>query len=258
MNRHETVGQDLVNHCVNDILACGASPLYFLDYFATGKLRVDVAAAVVQGMAKACRENGCALIGGETAEMPGMYDADEYDLAGTIVGVVDKKNILNGKRIRKGDILVGLPSTGLHTNGFSLARAVLLKEYTVETYSDELGCTLGEALLAVHRSYLRVVRPLLDRFPIHGLSHITGGGIVGNTMRIVPPGRALRIDWSAWDRPVLFGILQRLGDVPEEDMQRTFNLGVGFILVVGKKTADTVLRQLRRKGEKPMVIGEVV
>jgi phosphoribosylformylglycinamidine cyclo-ligase len=256
--RHDTVGQDLVNHCVNDILACGASPLFFLDYYATGKLELPVATEVIAGFAKACKENGCALVGGETAEMPGMYSVGDYDLAGTIVGIVDKKKIVDGHRIRRGDVLIGLPSTGLHTNGFSLARAVLLKAYDVNAHLPELGMTLADALLAVHRSYLHAIRPLFEKFAVHGLSHITGGGIVGNTMRVVPEGMSLRIDWDAWERPPLFQLIQRVGDVPEEDMRRTFNLGIGMIIIVSRKEADAVISSLRRRKEKPLVVGEVV
>jgi phosphoribosylformylglycinamidine cyclo-ligase len=258
MNKHDTVGQDLVNHCVNDILVCGAKPLYFMDYFATGKLRLDVAKDVIDGFVKACKENNCSLIGGETAEMPGIYDDDEYDLAGTIVGVVEKKKIIDGKKIRKGNVLIGLPSTGLHTNGYSLARAVLLPKFRLDEHVDELGTTVGESLLAVHRSYLNVVSALVKKFDVHGLSHITGGGIVGNTMRVVPRGLELKIDWSAWERPAIFKLIQNVGDVPEDDMQRTFNLGVGLIVIVSKKTADVLLRFVKKKGEKAMVMGEVI
>ncbi len=257
MGRHDTVGQDLVNHCVNDIVVCGARPLYFLDYLATGKLSVEVASRVVAGMAKACRENGCALIGGETAEMPGMYRDDEYDLAGTIVGVVEKTKIINGRAIRMGDVLIGLPSTGLHTNGFSLARAVLLRDYAVDSHIDELGCRLGDALLSVHRSYAKTVRSLLEKFHVHGLSHITGGGIVGNTLRVVPKKRVLAIDWEAWERPSLFRLIQHAGDVPEDDMRRTFNLGIGLIMIVPKNEADAIVRSCRKKGEAPIVVGEI-
>jgi phosphoribosylformylglycinamidine cyclo-ligase len=257
MRKYDTVGQDLVNHCVNDILVCGARPLYFLDYFATGKLKVENAAAIISGFAKACRENGCALIGGETAEMPGIYQEEDFDLAGTIVGVVDRKSIIDGKHVRKGDVLVGLPSTGLHTNGYSLARAVLLKHFRVDAHIDELGTTLGEALLAVHRSYLSIVRPMFGHYDVHALSHITGGGIVGNTMRVMPKGRTLKIDWKAWERPPIFNLIQRLGEVPEEDMRRTFNLGVGLIIVVPKAQADKVLRSATRKGIQGFALGEV-
>lgn len=257
MNKHDTVGEDLVNHCVNDILVCGARPLFFLDYFAAGKLRVDVATAVISGFSRACRENGCALIGGETAEMPGMYGENHYDLSGTVVGVVERRRILDGKKVRKGDVLIGLPSTGLHTNGFSLARAVLLKAFSVDRYIDELGTTIGEALLAVHRSYLRVVLPLLEGPDIHGLSHITGGGIVGNTMRVVPRGRRLDIDWEAWQRPPIFRLIKQLGEVPEADMRKTFNLGIGLVMIVPKRTVDTILVMLKKRKETGIVMGEV-
>ena len=261
MNRHDNIGQNLVNHCVNDILVCGAKPLFFLDYYATGKLSPDVAEQVILGFVQACRENSCALIGGETAEMPSMYGMDDYDVAGTIVGVVDEKKIVGGKKIRKGDVLIGLPSTGLHTNGYSLARRVLLNKYDLDVHVEELGTTVGEALLAVHRSYLHSIHPLLQSplSPfIHGLSHITGGGIEGNTMRVVPDGLALHVDWTAWERPALFNLIKRVGEVPEEDMRRTFNLGVGLILVVDRKGVGEVLTALKRKKEKPFVMGEIV
>lgn len=258
MNKHDTVGQDLVNHCVNDILVCGARPLFFLDYFATGRLDVQVAESVISGFVKACKENGCSLIGGETAEMPGLYDGNGYDLSGTIVGVVEKENIINGKKVRKGDVLIGLPSTGLHTNGYSLARKVLLEKYRLTDYLDELGATLGDALLAVHRSYLSVVQSLLKKFDVSGLSHVTGGGLVGNTMRVVPNGLALDIDWNAWDRPAIFRLIQTAGNVPEADMQRAFNLGVGLVMIVSRKQSRNILRFLRRKGEDAIIVGEVV
>jgi phosphoribosylformylglycinamidine cyclo-ligase len=261
MNKHDTVGQDLVNHCVNDILVCGARPLYFMDYFATGKLMPDVAEQVILGFVKACKENGCALVGGETAEMPGMYGTADYDIAGTIVGIVDEKKILNGKKVKKGDVLIGLPSTGLHTNGYSLARRVLLEKFLVDTRVDELGTTIGEALLAVHRSYQQTIHPLLQTntgTAIHGLSHITGGGIHGNTMRVIPKGLQLNIDWNAWERPALFKLIQQVGQVPEDDMRRTFNLGVGLICIVEKKKADSVFSALKKKKERPFVMGEVV
>jgi phosphoribosylformylglycinamidine cyclo-ligase len=254
---HAKPGQDLVNHCVNDILVCGAKPLFFLDYFATGKLRAEVAADVIKGFTVACRANGCALIGGETAEMPGMYGEDEYDLAGMIVGVVERSDIIDGRKVRKGDVLIGLRSTGLHTNGYSLARAVLFKHFGIDSFLDELGSTIGEALLAVHRSYLRTVSTLMETYPIHGLSHITGGGIVGNTMRVVPRGRSLRIDWGAWERPPIFSLIQKLGDVPEDDMRRTFNLGIGLIAIVPSRSANAVISLLRKKRDPGILLGEV-
>jgi phosphoribosylformylglycinamidine cyclo-ligase len=257
MNRLNTVGQDLVNHCVNDILVCGALPLYFMDYYATGRLTVDAAEQVILGFVKACKENHCSLVGGETAEMPGIYSGNDFDIAGTIVGVVDEKKIVNGKTIRKGDILIGLPSTGLHTNGYSLARKALLSEFSARDFFAELGCTIGEALLRVHRSYLTCVKPLLSRFPIQGMSHITGGGIEGNTMRIVPRGLALGVDWKAWERPPIFKLIQKVGDVPEDDMRRTFNLGIGLILIVRAKDVDGVVTSLRKSKERPVVMGEI-
>ncbi|MEK6756353.1 MAG: phosphoribosylformylglycinamidine cyclo-ligase [Bacteroidota bacterium] len=258
MNKHDTVGRDLVNHCVNDILVCGASPLYFLDYFATGKLAPSIAAAVISGFVRGCKENGCSLVGGETAEMPGFYSEGEYDIAGTIVGVVDERRIVDGKNVKRGDVLIALPSTGLHTNGYSLARAVLLERFRLDQYLNELQATLGETLLTVHRSYLKTVHPLLSTSRIHGMSHVTGGGIEGNTMRVIPKGLRLSIDWSAWERPAIFRIIQETGNVPEEDMRRTFNLGVGLILIVPPADADRVLKVLKRKRERAFVIGEVV
>ncbi|MBI4418534.1 MAG: phosphoribosylformylglycinamidine cyclo-ligase [Ignavibacteriales bacterium] len=258
MNRHHTVGQDLVNHCVNDILACGAKPLFFMDYFATGKLNPSVGEQVIQGFIKACKENKSSLIGGETAEMPGMYADGEYDLAGTIVGVVEESKILTGKKIRAGDILVGLPSTGLHTNGYSLARAALLNKYSINEYFEELGTTLGDALMRIHRSYLKSVFPLLSLNAVHAISHITGGGIRGNTMRVIPRGLGIRIDWHAWERPALFRLIQTTGGVPEEDMRRTFNLGIGLVLIIDAKKAGKVVSALRRRNEQPVVMGEVV
>ncbi|HVN47485.1 MAG TPA: phosphoribosylformylglycinamidine cyclo-ligase [Bacteroidota bacterium] len=261
LNRHDTVGQDLVNHCVNDILVCGAKPLYFLDYYATGKLSPDVAEHVIRGFVKACSENECALIGGETAEMPGMYGAEDYDIAGTIVGIVDEKKILNGKKVKAGDVLIGLPSTGLHTNGFSLARRVLLDKFDLEKPIAELNSTLADALLAVHRSYRQTIYPLLQHAAtakyIHALSHITGGGIEGNTYRVIPKGLTLAIDWQAWQRPAIFHFIQQAGNVPEEDIRRTLNLGVGLMVIADKRGADTVLHALKQKHESPFVLGEV-
>jgi phosphoribosylformylglycinamidine cyclo-ligase len=247
-NRHDTVGQDLVNHCVNDILTTGAAPLFFLDYFAAGKLDPDVAEQVINGFAVACQENGCALIGGETAEMPGMYAPNEYDIAGTIVGIVEKAAILDKSNVRTGDLLIGLPSTGLHTNGYSLARAALLPHFSLDAHFDDLGGTLADALLAIHRSYLKCLHPLLPTGAIHGLSHITGGGILGNTSRVIPDGRGLDIDWAAWSRPRIFSMIQELGSVPEDDMRRTFNLGIGMILIIDADAETEVLNTLASEG----------
>ncbi len=234
----------------NAILTC-------LD-FATGKLMPAVAEAVVGGMVTACKENGCALVGGETAEMPGFYRDGEYDIAGTIVGVVEKRRIVDGRKVAAGDVLVALPSTGLHTNGYSLARAVLFEKFEHDDFIAELGMRLGEALLAVHRSYLAPIRAVASVPGLHGMAHITGGGIIGNTSRIVPKGLALKIDWRRWERPALFSLIQKTGDVPEKDMRRAFNLGVGLIFVASKLSADRIIRRLEGAGERPFVIGEVV
>ena len=255
MNKHDTVGQDLVNHCVNDILACGAKPLYFLDYFATGKLNNKVAERVIVGLAKACKENGCSLIGGETAEMPSIYAEGEYDIAGTIVGVVEKSKIIKGESIKRGDVLVGLPSTGLHTNGYSLARNVLFPKYKPSDIILDLECSIGDELLKIHKSYLPLVDSIRDHITIKGMSHITGGGIVGNTMRILPKGLQLKIDWSSWKRPCIFSLIQTTGEVPEEDMKQTFNLGVGLIIIVDKNNLDKTISLL--SNESPTVMGEV-
>lgn len=261
--KYDTVGQDLVNHCVNDILVCGAKPLFFLDYFASGKLDVDAGTDIVKGFAKACEENGCALIGGETAEMPGMYAEGDFDLAGTVVGIVEKENILSRDEVTAGDVLIGLPSNGLHTNGYSLARKAIVDTIGVSARPAELGGeTVAEALLKVHTSYLHSMMKLLDRFKpkteIHALSHITGGGIVGNTSRVLPKGLALDVDWKAWYRPPIFGLIQRMGNVPEEDMRRAFNLGVGLIIIAAKDVADNMVTSLQEFGEQPFVMGSVV
>ena len=257
-NRHDTVGQDLVNHCVNDIAVCGARPLFFLDYFSTGRLEPQVAEQIVSGFATACIENGCALIGGETAEMPDLYDEGEYDLAGTIVGVVERSLILDGSAVQPGDLLVGLPSTGLHTNGYSLARRVLFRTLDLKDRPELLrGETVGEALLRVHRSYLRAIGRLLRDDLAHGLVHVTGGGIAGNTARIMPDGVSFEIDYEAWERPAIFRIIQELGGVPEDDMRRTFNLGMGLLAIVSGADVDRVVETLRVEGEAPVIVGSV-
>ena len=242
--RHDTVGADLVNHCVNDILVQGASPLFFLDYLATARLAPDVAADVVSGMARACRENGCALIGGETAEMPGFYTDGEYDLAGFVVGVVERARIVDGRALDPGDVLIGLPSDGLHTNGYSLARRILFDTLglSVGSQIDGLGETVGAALLRTHRSYLKAVTPLLERGRIKGMAHITGGGIPGNLSRILPEGVAARIDTRSWTPPPIFEVLQRGGGVSTGEMFRAFNMGVGLVLACAPGTPERCRR----------------
>jgi phosphoribosylformylglycinamidine cyclo-ligase len=256
LGKYDTVGSCLVNHCINDILVCGAKPLFFLDYYACGKLKPEIAAAVVTGMVAACRENGCALIGGETAEMPGIYESGDFDLAGTIVGVVDHKNIVNGSKMEAGDIMIGLPSTGLHTNGYSLARKVF--EGRMQERFEGLDGTVGEELLKVHRSYLSVIEPLFGSPDLRGMSHITGGGLMGNTMRIVPDGLALSVDWSSWPEPLIFDLIRREGSVPEEDMRRTFNLGLGLVMIVASERVDEMMAYLKSKQENAYIIGSVV
>ena len=259
--RHDTVGMDLVNHCVNDILVQGAEPLFFLDYLATGRLSPEVAEAVVGGIAAACRDNGCALLGGETAEMPGFYKDGEYDMAGFIIGVVDKTRLVNGRTIGVGDVLVGVPSSGLHTNGYSLARQIVFERLglTVDSHVPELGKTVGEALIEPHKSYLQYIRPLLDGGRIKGMAHITGGGITDNLPRVLPHGTAAVVDASAWEIPPIFRWLQRNGQVPIDDMMRTFNMGIGLIIVTGRDKAESLLDELAaRGGRDARVIGDVV
>jgi phosphoribosylformylglycinamidine cyclo-ligase len=257
MDKHDTVGEDLVNHCVNDIAVCGARPLFFMDYFATGKLRTDVAEQVIDGMIRGCRSNGCSLIGGETAEMPGFYRENEYDLAGSIVGVVDRKKIYDGSRVQEGDVLVGLPSTGLHTNGYSLARSILLDRFEIDDYVDELGARVGEVLLRVHRSYLGVIDLAAKHPGVHAFAHITGGGIAGNTGRVIPPPLSMRIDWNAWEIPPIFTLIRKTGSVRDAEMRKAFNLGIGLVIVAAGSSADRLLRALEGTGERPKVVGEV-
>lgn len=256
LQKHDTVGQCLVNHCVNDILTTGARPLFFLDYIGTGRLNPAVVQEIIRGMALACRQNRCALIGGEMAEMPDIYRQQDYDLVGTIVGIVEKERLMIN-RVQEGDILIGLPSTGLHTNGYTLARRVLLTKLRLTDYIEELNQTLGAALLAIHRSYLPCVEPLLDHPALHAMSHITGGGIVGNTSRVLPPGRELEVDWSAWEVPPIFQLIQRLGAIAQDEMRRVFNLGIGFVLIVAPEAVAEITADLRSRGEKPVLIGRV-
>jgi phosphoribosylformylglycinamidine cyclo-ligase len=257
---HRTVGMDLVNHCINDILVQGAVPLFFLDYFAMGRLDPDVMLEVVSGMARACREAGCALIGGETAEMPEFYKPGEYDLAGFIVGIVDRDKVIDGGRIAAGDILIGLPSSGLHTNGYSLARKIFFEKRGLkpETHVAELNRTVAEELLAVHRSYLAAVRGLIGTGTIYGMAHITGGGFTDNIPRILPRGLAARIDVESWPVLPVFSYMRREGRIADEEMYRTFNMGIGMVLVVPLHRESEVVRHLDGLGEKHYRIGEIV
>jgi phosphoribosylformylglycinamidine cyclo-ligase len=253
---HNTVGADLVNHCVNDILVQGARPLFFLDYFATGKLEPDVTASVVEGMALACKENGCVLLGGETAEMPDFYPPGEYDLAGFIVGVVDKARVIDGKSIETGDVVLGIPSNGLQTNGYSLARKLFFEVggYKTDSYVDELSTTVGDALLATHQSFLPQIGPLLDKSIIKGLVHVTGGGFLENIPRILPEGVSVEINRGTWPELPIFGLMQKLGNVSDHEMFRTFNMGIGMILICSEEDKSVIISGLDEAHE----IGRVI
>jgi phosphoribosylformylglycinamidine cyclo-ligase len=260
MKVHHTIGADLVNHCVNDIVVQGATPLFFMDYLATGKLEPEVAEKVVEGLAEACKHNGCALIGGETAEMPGFYPEGEYDLAGFIVGVVEREKIINGKNVEVGDVILGLASNGLHTNGYSLARKLLFEigGYTPESYVNELKGKVGNELMRTHKSYWSSVKRLVDGDCVTAMAHITGGGITDNLPRMLPRGMAAIIEIGSWPVPPIFEHLQKLGNVTQEEMLRTFNMGLGMLLVVPSakfKKAQTVIE---RAGEKAFTVGRIV
>ena len=263
--RHDTVGRDLVNHCVNDILVQGASPLFFLDYLATGRLSPAVSATVIEGVALGCRENHCALLGGETAEIPGFYGDGEYDLAGFIVGLVDRSRLIDGQRIEPGDLLVGLPSAGLHTNGYSLARRIVfdMAGLSIDSPLDDVepGVTVGEILLRPHRAYLPTLAPLLGSAggsTVKGLAHITGGGLTENLPRVLPAGTSARIERAAWVVPPIFRYLQRIGDVSDHDMFRTFNMGIGMVLVCAPADVDDIQARIAETGESnASIIGRV-
>ena len=257
---HGTVGQDLVNHCVNDILVQGASPLFFLDYIATGKMQPEIVGEVLEGVAKACRENGCALLGGETAEMPGMYAAGDYDLAGTIVGVVDRPKMLDGSRVAEGDLLIGLPSSGLHTNGYSLARKIFFEGLGMAPSTEVPGLggkTVAEALLAVHRSYLSPVLPLVENSLLSAMSHITGGGFPDNLPRVLPAGLDAVVHPEAWSWPPLFRFLRDKGPISPAEMLRVFNCGIGMVLIVPPARGLEVKNRLDAIGEDWKQIGRV-
>jgi phosphoribosylformylglycinamidine cyclo-ligase len=258
--RHDTVGADLVNHCVNDILVQGARPLFFLDYLATGRLSPDVAEQVIAGVARGCRENGCALIGGETAEMPGFYADGEYDIAGFIVGLVDRADLVDGRTIAPGDSLIGLASAGLHTNGYSLARRVFFDVCGLkpDTPVRELRGTVADALLAPHRSYLKAIDPLLRARIIKGMAHITGGGITENLPRVLPDGCAAAVDMRAWEVPQVFRYIEQRGGIAEDEMFRAFNMGIGLIVVCGSEDAGRAIDLLRTAGEQPIRLGSIV
>jgi phosphoribosylformylglycinamidine cyclo-ligase len=259
MGKHDTVGEDIVNHCVNDILVHGAKPLFFLDYIGIGKLDPAVVTEIVRGLSKACRRAGCALVGGETAELPDFYEKGEYDLAGCIVGVVEKKKIIDGSSIRPGDRIIGLKSSGLHTNGYSLTRKVFFDValFGVNDYMNELKTTLGKELLKVHRCYAPSVLPVLRKFKVKGMAHITGGGIQGNLCRILPSNCDAHIHTDAWKVPAIFRLIQREGNIEEQEMFRVFNMGIGLVMVVSKNEVRKISTQLTSTGESVFPIGEI-
>jgi phosphoribosylformylglycinamidine cyclo-ligase len=258
-DRHETVGIDLVAMCVNDILTSGAEPLFFLDYFATGKLRSNKAKDVVSGIAKGCREAGCALIGGETAEMPGFYEQDEYDLAGFSVGVVEKKGIIDGSAIKEGDALIGISSSGLHSNGYSLARKVFFeqKRLKIDSYVPELQSTIGEELLKPTRIYVKAFQAVQEKYRVKGMAHITGGGIPGNLPRIFNKRLTAVIQMGSWPVPPVFDLIRKLGRVPVADMRKTFNMGIGYVIVVKRKSSHSVVTLLNEYGYSAYLIGSI-
>jgi len=257
--KHDTIGIDLVAMCVNDIIVCGAKPLFFLDYFAVGNLDVSVAVDVVKGIAKGCSISNCSLIGGETAEMPGMYGKGDYDIAGFVVGIASRDKLIDGSDIKVGDKLIGLASSGIHSNGYSLVRKICFEELGlhVEDHIDSLGCTLGEELLRPTRIYTEAVLNVVKHFKIAGIVHITGGGFYDNIPRVLPQGCRARIDKKSWPRPAIFDFLQKKGKVPEQEMFRTFNCGIGLILMVGEKDAEDIVQQFSALGEKAFIIGEI-
>ena len=260
MKMHHTIGADLVNHCVNDIAVQGATPLFFMDYLATGKLDPDVAEKVIEGLAEACKHNGCALIGGETAEMPGFYPDGEYDLAGFIVGIVERERIITGKTVEPGDVILGLASNGLHTNGYALARKLFFEVagYTLETYVNELKGKVGNELMHTHRSYWPAIKKMVAAECVSAMAHITGGGITENLPRVLPRGTAAVIEMGSWPVPPIFEHLQKLGNVPQDEMLRTFNMGLGMLLVVPSKKFKKAQSVLEKAGERACTVGRIV
>jgi phosphoribosylformylglycinamidine cyclo-ligase len=259
-NKHTTVGQDLVNHCVNDILVQGAHPLFFLDYLGTASLDPQAFEDVVSGFCKACKENGAALLGGETAEMPGLYPKGEYDLVGTIVGTVERKKLITGKKIKKGDVLIGLPSTGLQTNGYSLARKVIF-EKAKKKLSDLVPgtkLTFEKVLLAIHKSYLNPVSAVMKKVDIHGMAHITGGGLYDNVPRVLPENVNAVFDRNTWKTPAIYEFIEEQGKVDHEEMYRVFNMGIGYVLMVGKKDVDKTIKILKANKQRAIIVGEVM
>lgn len=259
MDRYDTIGADIVNHCVNDVLVQGARPLFFLDYYATSKLRPEMAADVVKGMAAACIDAGCALIGGEIAEMPGVYLEGEFDVAGCVVGIVDRAKIIDGSRVEPGDVVIGIASSGPHTNGFSLVRKVLFEDndYRIDQYVPELGAVLGDVLLAPHRCYFRSVYPILEGYGVHAMAHLTGGGFYNNIPRVLPLDCQVTVERRNWAVPPIFQLLQEKGNIDHTEMHRTFNMGIGLVLIIAKERSIEAVDRLNEAGETAWMIGEV-
>lgn len=258
MNKHNTIGQDLVNHCVNDIAVCGATPLYFMDYLAFGKLKPNIAEEIIQGFAIAAKQNEVSLIGGETAEMPGLYSEEDYDISGTIVGIVEKEKIIDGSKVQKNDVLIGFPSTGLHTNGYSLAREVLLKKYEVNDKPNNLENSIGTELLKIHKSYLNLIKKLTAENLVNAFSHITGGGILGNTKRVVPKNLNVNITWENWNVPEIFKLIQDAGNISNSEMRNVFNMGIGLAAITNKNNVERIIAVSSSLNEKAFIIGEII
>ncbi|MCA9735819.1 MAG: phosphoribosylformylglycinamidine cyclo-ligase [Deferribacteres bacterium] len=258
MNNYGGIGYDIVNHSVNDIMCSGAKPLYFLDYLSVGKIEGSAIMDLAESLVDACDKNSIALIGGETAEMPDLYQPGEFDIAGTIVGIIEKENIINGRKIEKDNILIGLESSGLHTNGFSLVRKIieLSEKASYHKFYDSLGSTLGEALLVPHRSYKDALDPIIHNPAIKGISHITGGGIVENTKRLMYDGMDFTIDWTSWELPAIYSLLQEMGDIETQEMRNVFNLGIGMILIVDKSAENEIMGSLQKTGLRSYIIGK--
>jgi phosphoribosylformylglycinamidine cyclo-ligase len=257
LNKYDTVGEDLVNHCVNDIAVCGAVPIFFMDYYATGKLDLNASVDIMKGLVRGCKLNNCSLIGGETAEMPGLYTGKDFDLAGAIVGIVDQDKIVNVKNVKKGDVVIGIASNGLHTNGYSLVRKIYNSPKKLNEYVPELRSSAGMYFLRTHKTYFNTIQGLLGKFKINSIAHITGGGLEGNTNRVIPKTRELVIDWKAWDVPHIYYLLMKKGNVDVNDMRRTFNMGIGLSVIVSPDIADKVMKYLKSVKEKSFIIGHI-
>lgn len=260
MDKHDTVGIDLVAMCVNDLICQGAKPLFFLDYIATGKLVAEQVEQIVSGIVEGCKMAGCALVGGETAEMPGMYSEDEYDLAGFSVGIADREKIVSGKNVKSGDTLIGIASSGVHSNGFSFVRKIFLDKYgyTLDQYIEELGMTLGDALLTPTKIYVKLVLDLIEKHKLKAIAHITGGGVIENITRVIPKGLGIDINKNSWEKPAIFKMIESFNAVDERELHKSFNMGIGLVLIVDKENVNEIVDYINTTDEKAYIIGEVV